>query len=175
MMSSLKNWTCAIQSNSITSILQQPVSHFADLPGRGGGDSPCHSGLMIYYHPLLVTGNWNSADLLLNCGRGSFLLKTEADYLNEMAADLEMYSMQYVITTHSAQTAAICHKLLLLLATLHSNMWPNLDEQPLSKYSGMVSFLIKLFYGLQSTEPEEQAETSLCKWYSSQSFITSSA
>lgn len=77
---------------------------------------------MIYYHVLLVTGNWNSADLLLNCGRDSLLLKTEADYLDEKAADLEMYSMQYVITTQSAQTAAICHKLLLLLATLHSNM-----------------------------------------------------
>lgn len=77
---------------------------------------------MIYYRTLLVTGNWNSADLLLNCGRGSFLLKTEADYLNAMAADLEMYSMQYVITTCWAQTAAICHKLLLLLAALHSNM-----------------------------------------------------
>lgn len=70
----------------------------------------------------------------LNCGRDSFLLKTEADYLDEKAADLEMYSKQYVITTQSAQTAAICHKLRLLLATLHSNMWPNLDEQPLSKY-----------------------------------------
>ncbi len=89
---------------------------------------------MIYYHVQLVTGNWNGADLLLNCGRDSFLLKTEADYLDEKAADLEMYSMQYVITTQSAQTAAICHKLWLLLATLHSNMWPNLDEQPLSKY-----------------------------------------
>lgn len=50
------------------------------------------------------------------------------------AADLEMYSMQYVIATLSAQTAAICHKLRLLLATQRSNMWPNLDEQPLSKY-----------------------------------------
>lgn len=77
---------------------------------------------MIYYHVQLVTGNWSSADLLLNCGRDSFLLKTEADYLDEKAADLEMYSMQYVITTQSAQTAAICHKLWLLLATLHSNM-----------------------------------------------------
>lgn len=74
---------------------------------------------MIYYHVQLVTGNWNSADLLLNCGRDSFQLKTEADYLDEKAADLEMYSMQYVITTQSAQTAAICHKLWLLLATLH--------------------------------------------------------
>lgn len=77
---------------------------------------------MIYYRVLLVTGNWNSADLLLNCGGDSFLLKTEVDYLDEKAADLEMYSMQYVITAQSAQTAAICHKLLLLLATLHSNM-----------------------------------------------------
>lgn len=41
---------------------------------------PCHFGFMIYYHVQLVTGNWNSADLLLNCGRDSFLLKTEADY-----------------------------------------------------------------------------------------------
>lgn len=82
----------------------------------------------------LVTGNWNSADLLLNCGRDSFQLKTEVDYLNEKAADVEMYCMQYVITTQSAQTAAICHKLCLLLATLRGNMWPDLDEQPLSKY-----------------------------------------
>lgn len=89
---------------------------------------------MIYYHVQLVTGNWNSADVLLNCGWDSFLLKTEAYYLDGEAADLEMYSMQYVIAAQSAQTAAICHKLRLLLATQHSNMWPNLDEQPLSKY-----------------------------------------
>lgn len=74
---------------------------------------------MIYCHVQLVTGNWNGADLLLKCGLDSFLLKTEADYLDGEAADLEMYNMQYVI----AQTAAICHKLrLLLVATNHGNM-----------------------------------------------------
>lgn len=32
---------------------------------------------------VAFAGNWNGADLLLNCGRDSFVLKTEADYLNE--------------------------------------------------------------------------------------------
>lgn len=129
-ISSLSYLSCAIRSNSVTSILAKKPHILWELVQP----LPCHFSLMIYYRVQLVTGNWNSADLLLNCGRDSFLLKTEADYLDEKAADLEMYSMQYVITTQSAQTAAICHKLWLLLATLHSNMWPNLDEQPLSKY-----------------------------------------
>lgn len=123
--------TYAMRSNRVTSISAKTHAwNSVESVQRG----PCHFGFMIYYRVQLVTGNWNSTDFLLNCGRDSFLLKTEADYLDEKAADLEMYCSQYVITTRSAQTAAICHKLWLLLAALHSNMWPNLDEQPLSKY-----------------------------------------
>lgn len=127
------HWKIELVQYKVT-VLHQSCSNLTLILWICRRGSLCHFGLMIYYRTLLVTGNWNSADLLLNCGWGSFLLKTEADYLNEMAADLEMYRIQYVISKRWAQTAAICHKLLLLLAALHSNMWPNLDEQPLSKY-----------------------------------------
>lgn len=79
---------------------------------------------MIYYPVQLGTGNWNSADLPLNCGRDSFSVEKQKQIIsNEKGQQiLEMYSAHHVITTPSAQTAAICHKLWLLLAALHSNM-----------------------------------------------------
>lgn len=92
------HWRIGLVQYKVT-VLHQSCNNLTLILWICRRGSPCHFGLMIYYRALLVTGNWNSADLLLNCGRGRFLLKTEADYLNETAADLEMYSMQYVITT----------------------------------------------------------------------------
>ena len=72
---------------------------------------------------IMCSWKLESADLLLRLWVETvFCWKQRADYLDEKAADLEMYSMQICYhTTHSQpQTAAICHKLWLLLATLHT-------------------------------------------------------
>lgn len=88
--------------HSSTPLVQFKVSHYINskppILWRWDRAGSCQPAFMIYHRVQLVTGNWNSGDLLLNCGRDSFRLKTEADYLDERAADLEMYAICYLRT-----------------------------------------------------------------------------